>query len=101
MQNNCFSPIGAPLGAPRIFLAPFGGLTRFLLHFQGTLSRLEWLKRLKLHRARASPLTVFWLAPRGEPRGGADRFLRSRGGAHPLAPPAGGERRNTGLYHHL
>ena len=44
-------------------------------------------EKAQKHLTRGSPLTAFWLAPRGEPRGGADRYPRIQGGSSPPVPP--------------
>ena len=49
----------------------------------------------KKHVARGSPHRLL-AGAKGGAQGGEDRSPRIQGGAHPLSPPAGGERRNTG-----
>ena len=79
----------APLGAPRFFLAPFGGLTRFPLHFQSILRRLEGLKRLKTHDEGLPPHRLL-AGAKGGAQGGADRYPRIQGGELTPCPPCRG-----------
>ena len=85
-MKQAFSSSGAPLGAPRNLLVPFGGLTRFPLYFQSILRRLEGLKRLKPHCERLPPHRLL-AGAKGGAQGGADRYPRIQGGAHPPVPP--------------
>ena len=74
---------------PQKMLAPFGGLTRFPLHFQSILRRLEGLKRLKTHDERLPPHRLL-AGAKGGAQGGADRYPRIQGGSSPPVPPCRG-----------
>ena len=80
---------GAPLGAPRKFLAPFGGLTRFPLHFQSILRRLEGLKRLKTHGERLPPHRLL-AGAKGGAQGGSRSVPSDPGGELTPCPPLQG-----------